>query len=161
MKDSDSSELFAWIGDPFKELPAFGDAFLHAAIKDRMKYLLFALEVEIDSAVGNPGLAGNIGDLGTEVPVMRKDADSCAEDRLPLIGDVGASCIYRTRRTHGFNDCGMRNDDCRLPIADCRLPTCKTHKNVSRLFSFQSAIRNPLRNRLNEPSLSKISQQGQ
>ena len=47
-----------------------------------MKYFFFAFEVEIDSAVSYPRLAGNIGDLGTEVPVVREDLNGRAENRL-------------------------------------------------------------------------------
>jgi hypothetical protein len=54
-----------------------------------MKNLLLALEVEIHSAIGHSGLAGNISDFGVEVTIVGKNADRRAQNCLAFVGDDG------------------------------------------------------------------------
>jgi len=50
--------------------PAGGYRLFHAAIENGMKDFFLALEVEVNGAVGNAGLAGDVGNLGVEITVV-------------------------------------------------------------------------------------------
>ena len=86
----DGPQPFARVDNFLQPLSSVGNRFFHAAIEDGMKDVFFALEVEIDSAIGDAGLAGNIGDLGTEITVVGEDADTCAQNCFALVGNYGA-----------------------------------------------------------------------
>src|SRR5205085_7528493 len=64
----------------------------YTAVEDRMENLFFALEVEIDRAVGHARDARHIRDLRIEVAVASEDLNGGAQNGLALVGHS------RTRR---------------------------------------------------------------
>ena len=87
MQQSDLAEFFTRIIEFFDLLSRRVERLFNAAIENRMEYVFFAFEVEIDSAVGNAGLARDVGNLGVEVTVVRKHTNGRAQDCFTLIAD--------------------------------------------------------------------------
>lgn len=55
-----------------------------------MKDLLFTFEVEINSAIGDAGFAGNVRNFGVEVTVVGENANGGAQNCFAFVGNYGA-----------------------------------------------------------------------
>ena len=74
---------------------------VNAAIEDGVENIFFAFEVEIDGAVGDAGLARDIGDFGIELAVMGEDGDNGAQDGFAFIAaGAGKIAVESSGRTH-------------------------------------------------------------
>ena len=65
-------------------LAARGDRISHVLIENRMQDFFFALEIEIDGAIGHVRRAGDVGNFGIEIAVARKDAGGRTQNQFAL-----------------------------------------------------------------------------
>src|SRR5215217_3684752 len=87
MQRRDLAQFLPWILNALDLFPRGVERFLNAAIKNRMKNIFLALEVKINGAVGDAGLASNISNFRIEVTVVREDTGGSAQDCFTLITD--------------------------------------------------------------------------
>src|SRR6185312_8696923 len=80
VQQRDAPQFFPRVADSLELFAAGGDCFVHAAIENGMENFFFALEVEVDGAVGNARLTCDIGDLRVEVTVVSEDANRRAQN---------------------------------------------------------------------------------
>jgi len=66
--------------------PEVGDERRHLLAEERDEDLLLGLEVEVDRAAGDAGLARDVGHARAVVAVAREDADGGLDDLLGLLG---------------------------------------------------------------------------
>jgi len=85
MQRCDLAQLLLWILDVLDLFPGSVERFLNAAIENRMKDVFLALEVKVDSAVGDAGFARDVGNFGIEVTVVCEDPGGGAQDCFTLI----------------------------------------------------------------------------
>ncbi len=74
---------------------SLGEGFAHRALEDRDEKVVLALEVQVHSARGHAGCAGDVGNLGVEKSSLGKDVDRRAQDRVTF---------RRRRRLHTAPD---------------------------------------------------------
>ena len=71
-------------------LLTLGDELVHPAVEYRVQYVVLALEVEINSPIGNAGGRRDVRDLGVKKAFAREDLSRRLENSFPLIGYDGA-----------------------------------------------------------------------
>src|SRR5205814_990958 len=86
----DATQLFARVCETGDLAPCLFQRSRNAAIEDRVQQFFFALEVEIDRAVGDTGGARHVRHLRVEVAVAREDLGGGAQDGRALICAGGA-----------------------------------------------------------------------
>jgi hypothetical protein len=91
MQECDLSQSLARIGDVLDLFSGSAERVFDAAIEDRVEYVFFAFEVEIDGAVCNARFASDVGDFRIEVAVVRKHTYRRAQDCFAFIADGGAN----------------------------------------------------------------------
>ena len=77
-------ELGARIGDLLQLFVRNPQEQREGMLERRHEDLLFALEVEVDRAVGDVGLARDIGDAGVEIAVLSEYVNGCLQDPVSL-----------------------------------------------------------------------------
>jgi len=89
VKQRDATQFFPWISNRCELLRPSAHRLFHAAIENRVQDFFLALEIEIDGAVSDAGLASNVRDFGIEVAVVRKDSDRGTQDRAAFVSTAG------------------------------------------------------------------------
>ncbi len=85
MEPGNLSQLFTRIRNIVQLFPCIRNCLIDGTVENRMKYFLFALEIEIDLAVSNASFASDVSYLGIEITVMGKNADGRPDDRGALV----------------------------------------------------------------------------
>src|SRR3990172_5277430 len=66
------------------------DRLLHRLFDDRDQQVVLAAEVQVDGAGGDPGGAGDVGDLGAVESCFGEGVDCGSPDRVAPVGFIGA-----------------------------------------------------------------------